>query len=366
MSRQAVTQESDILLLPFLETDNEAESTSILTEIISTHAVPIIESIIKYKLRVGLNVRSGGRQSLDAEDMRSEVILRLLKRLQALKVEPDRAIRNFRSYVAAATYHTCDQFLRQKYPQRWQLKNKLRYVLKQRPIFALWQSDEGWLCGLADWQDRPQVKPAPPDAPPQARRSQVLLEGLQTIGAKEFAGKNTRRLKIEDLLLAVFKYAGSPIELDDLVAVVSDLWGISDQALQAQARDDQTYKKSEPVFEAHRDVSFEIEIRNDLESAWAEICKLPTRQRAALLLNLRDSRGRSALLLIPITGIATIHQIAEALSMPAEQLAVLWNRLPLDDQTIAGHLGVTRQQVINLRKSARERLARRMKSLNQA
>ena len=72
------------------------------------------------------------------------------------------------------------------------------------------------------------------------------------------------------------------------------------------------------------------------------------------------------MLLIPITGIATIHQIAEALDIPAEQFAVLWNRLPLDDATIADHLGVTRQQVINLRKSARERLARRLKSLKQA
>jgi hypothetical protein len=35
--------------------------------------------------------------------------------------------------------------------------------------------------------------------------------------------------------------------------------------------------------------------------------------------------------------------------------------LPLDDATIAGLLGLTRQQVINLRKSARERLARRLK-----
>ena len=44
----------------------------------------------------------------------------------------------------------------------------------------------------------------------------------------------------------------------------------------------------------------------------------------------------------------------------AEELAGMWNSLPLDDRGIAERLGITRQQVINLRKSARARLARRM------
>ena len=46
--------------------------------------------------------------------------------------------------------------------------------------------------------------------------------------------------------------------------------------------------------------------------------------------------------------------------MPPEHLAEIWNELPLDDRTIAGHLGLTRQQVINLRSAARQRLARQM------
>jgi hypothetical protein len=35
--------------------------------------------------------------------------------------------------------------------------------------------------------------------------------------------------------------------------------------------------------------------------------------------------------------------------------------LPLDDLELAAHLAVTRQQIINLRKAARARLARRLK-----
>jgi hypothetical protein len=51
--------------------------------------------------------------------------------------------------------------------------------------------------------------------------------------------------------------------------------------------------------------------------------------------------------------------------MPDEVFAGLWSRLPLDDASIAELLNITRQQVINLRKCARERLARRMKAINE-
>jgi hypothetical protein len=63
--------------------------------------------------------------------------------------------------------------------------------------------------------------------------------------------------------------------------------------------------------------------------------------------------------------IATLDEIAESLEMTAEEFAHLWNRLPLDDATIASQLGASRQRVINLRSSARRRLSRRMKRFEQ-
>ena len=97
-----------------------------------------------------------------------------------------------------------------------------------------------------------------------------------------------------------------------------------------------------------------------LTRLWREVHELPVNQRTAVLLNLRDEDGGSALPLLPLTGIATIRQIAEVLDIPALDLAALWPDLPLDDARIAARLDLTRQQVINLRKSARARLSRRM------
>src|SRR5262249_43443346 len=92
----------------------------------------------------------------------------------------------------------------------------------------------------------------------------------------------------------------------------------------------------------------------------SEIGELPLNQRTAILLNLRDDDGAAALPLLPLVGISTMRAIAAVLEMPAVELAGLWPSLPLDDATIATRLGLTRQQIINLRKSGRQRLGRRM------
>ena len=97
-----------------------------------------------------------------------------------------------------------------------------------------------------------------------------------------------------------------------------------------------------------------------LKRLWGEVCALPIRQRHALLLNLRDEQRSSALLLLPRIGIASFADIANVLDMTDEELHFIWNDLPMDDLQIARRLGLTRQQVINLRKTARARLIRRM------
>jgi hypothetical protein len=62
-----------------------------------------------------------------------------------------------------------------------------------------------------------------------------------------------------------------------------------------------------------------------------------------------------------VTGVAGQAEIAAAIGVSPERLGELWPRLPVDDEWIAGELQVSRRQVINFRKCARERLARRMR-----
>ena len=100
--------------------------------------------------------------------------------------------------------------------------------------------------------------------------------------------------------------------------------------------------------------------RRFIEKVWAEIRELPRNQRVALLLNSRDSRGHAVLQLVQLTGIAFFPEIAAVLELSVEELAKLWNQLPLDDNSIAARLMCTRQQVINFRMTARKRLTNRL------
>ena len=359
MKDQVATRESDVALRPFLLTLDEAEAEHLLARLLSDHAEPITKGIIRRKLSVS---RAGNSLpgTEDIEDIYSEVVVQLLARLQRARANPEEnAIIDFRGYVAVIAYNACHQHLRQKYPQRWRLKNRLRYLLTHQQDFALWESPSAeWLCGLALWQDQSQERGRP--IPLQALRdSPVALEraGLSS--------RNLQLVRLTDLVRAIFRWTGAPVEMDDLVKTVAELQGIKDNPIVGGCvndRDDNTYER---LPDAHANVASEVERRMYLQRLWAEIIQLPLRQRIALLLNLRDEQ-EGVLALLPLMGLASIRQLAETLAIPFEQFARLWNELPLEDVFIAEHLGATRQQVINLRKSARARLARRMRAFEEA
>lgn len=105
-----------------------------------------------------------------------------------------------------------------------------------------------------------------------------------------------------------------------------------------------------------------LDARTMLQRLWSEILLLPLLQRQALLLNLRLEGGEDAPLL-PLLTVVSLRELAAALEMPPGDFASLWAHLPLSDNEIALRLAVSRQQVINLRKSARARLSRRLRSV---
>lgn len=349
MRQQATPHEIDNVLLPFLRTTDESEAKQLLAQLISSEAEPIIRSVVGGKLDEtrGRDNRFAGQE---AEEVCSEAVLQLLVRLHELKTRPEsNPISDFRGYVAVIAYNACHRYLRQKYPQRWRLKNRLRYLLIHDKGFALWEESGEWLCGLTAWQGQ------------RARgRTAQLREQADSLRGRAIRARH-QLAEMVNVLRAIFEWLGAPVEIDEMVGLVADLQGIKDQTNVESLDDDETRAREARLADPRVDVATEVERRLYLEKLWAEIMQLPTRQRAALLLNLRDL-GEGVIALLPLLGIATIRQIAEAVALPAEEFARYWPLLPIDDATIAKLLSVTRQQVINLRKAARARLARRMRS----
>jgi hypothetical protein len=343
----------------FLEARNEEEAQQQLDRIVQENA-PVIRSIVRRKLRLSARPDADGTGVV--EDLYGEAVLQFLTWLREFKQNPQRWTgANVRGLVAVTTYRVCDGYLRRQYPQRTSLKNKLTYLLTRQANshgFALWDDPEGGrLCGFAAWRDAGHGQG-------NRRRCQEALARPQLFMEAALPGESANHVHPAALLAAFFHWVGGPVELDDLVQLVAALWGVQDQPVATVEPDGEgglsAYDRAGDPFENR--VATEVEQRAYLARLWEEIQQLPPRQGAALLLNLRDAQGRGVIALLPLLRIASPRQLALALDLPLERFAALWNELPIEDAAIADLLGVTRQQVINLRKVARERLVRRMRT----
>ena len=350
----------DDLLVPFLNAVSEVESEALLEELILNNAQPLIRNIISFKLRSSSSRWTDNRDRQNVEDISNEVIVRLVRTLRDCKSSPrEKPITSLRGYVAAMAYNALDEYLRQKYPRRFSLKNRIRYILTHQPELTLWEGENRKaLCGFARWS---HLKTAEASSLWQARRSD-----LGDFLHQRFQATALEKLNPADLVAAVCEFADSPLEIDELVTVLAEILGIQDALPLTEQGNKSLDNLPQMSFDPRRmideasDHPAEIQrVRVRLERLWNEIIQLPLRQRMALLLNLRDENGGAAITLLPMLRIASIQQIAETLEMPAEELASIWNQLPLEDAAIGEKLGATRQQVANLRKCARERLSRR-------
>lgn len=345
MNQQITVGESDVLLLPFLQASDQSLAERLLAELIREHADPIIAKILKTKLRVSLNGSQGNQQNQDALEIASDLRATLIADLRAVQDHPTQtSIKSFPDYVAIKTYSACADYFREKNPRRWRLKNLLRYQLKQNSRFDLWKAEDNrWYAGLSESREATALsKPLP--------SSRTILELYPTKPAQDISPA--------ELFHTVFEKVGHPIEFERLVALAAEVWSITDIPLESVDNPDRETEK-EPAG-GTPGVDLLLEQRLYLAHLWVEVCRLPVLQRVALLLNLRDAQGGSAIFFIPHLGIASQKQIADLLDLPEQEFSTIWNELPLDDSRIAQMLSITRQQVINLRKTARERLARRM------
>jgi len=317
MSRMSQEGPED-LLAQFLDCSDPDEAERFLEKLVQEQALPVVEKVVGSKIR-----------GATGEDVRSEVLADLISRLRELKASGDReTIRDFRAYSAVAAYHGCDKYYRRAFPQRFRLENQLRYLLGKHVRLEIWVAPDGeWICG-----NKGRKKGLP------------RLESIEKMDRVDATWASSR--EAIRLVERILDESSAPLPFNDLVERVAKHWRISDK------------HELRGLDLAHQGPSVETKLteRAWLKRVWSEIGSLPRAQRISLLLNLRDERGEAALTLLPMTGIASLAQIASAVEMSVEELTRVWKGLPLDDLRIAARLGLNRQRVIDLRRSARQRL----------
>jgi DNA-directed RNA polymerase specialized sigma24 family protein len=324
-------------LRPFVEAADPDEAERLLGVLLEEGVAPLARAIVARKFSA-----YGGFEAQDLEDVVADVLLALVSRLQALREDgASPPIASLEDFTAVVSYNAFAHYLRRRHPGRSRLKSRLRYVLSRPGRFGLWQTPQGLACGLASWRGTPSS--------PSAQRR---LESLSAHSERWLPWTREGPAVWKDprsLLTALLDAVGGPVEFEGLVA-----------AFTALVPEPAEEKLGVAAGVAAVPVDVTLQQRELAGRLWREIAELPPRQRIALLLSLRDGRGSSVLWVLPVTGTASLRQIAQALEMPALELAELWNGLPLDDRQLAERLGCARQQVINLRSAARKRLARRL------
>lgn len=290
-------------------------------ELLDAETLDEITEQVRAILR-GRAFRSGdARDRQEAGDLEQEAVASVLQRL----AQPAERIDDLRGYVAVVTYNVWNAWLRRKHPRRWRMETRVQYLLRHAERVREWTSEQNeWLASIVP-----------------AEASIADMETLRT------AMLTTTPQPFAPFVVELLSKLRCAVRVRELIEVLVERFDpAGDESLGQPA--------------AESDVEERLVWRGTLAAAWREIAELPLHQRIALLLGLRGEGGEALLKLLPVTRVASIREIAATLAIEPRELASLWLDLPLDDRTIAGRLGLTRQQVINLRKSARDRLRRRV------
>ena len=317
------------ILERYLKRAEGEDPEDLLARLVVGHALPVVRRVVGRRLY--------GASADQAEDVCNDALAALIARLRSLRRDDENApvIADFPAYTAGVTTNAVNQFLASKYPERNRLRRRLRLVCTTDSRFRIWETSAGaWLCGRSGQSGDTSAPAADIE---DCRRALASLRLPAELG---------------DLLAAILQRLRNPVDLNELAQLCAAVLGIGEQP---QAVDHLEHT----LVDAASSASYRTEMGAWIRHIWGEIRELPGRQRAALLLNLRSPSG-AAIELIEDLGIATFSVLADTLEMTKEELAEIWNRLPLDDKEIAARLGVERQQVINLRSAARQRLQRRI------
>lgn len=316
----------------FLAEESPAAASLYLDQLCELYVAPLFRSVVTFKFR-----SRGFAQRTLVEDVASDAMVAFLTFAEsAREFQRPEPILNFEAFLAGIAARTCSQHFRRSFPAFHRTRNRVRYVLDHTRHLARWtEPDEETCCGLAVW-----VTVSSTEAPPLVR-----LERLSDFD--DLAGV----IEPARMLTAIFERAGGPLHFNELVSLVARLWNIKDLPDES-IEDLQVPHSACPV-------DLELGRREWLGALWTHISELNLNQRIALLLNLRDGSGQCGISLLVATGVASLSVIARTLEYEPAAFAALWPRLPLSDLEIADKLQLSRQQVINLRKCAREKLIRR-------
>lgn len=293
--------------------------------------------------------RARGVTGEELEDLCAEAVARLLAALRRGQAHHGPRMLDAVGYARIVARNVFIDHIQEGRSRR-QWKRRLIDLLDGKwggKQFARWQIRLDWLGGYAAWRGQPFRA---------TERYRMFCDDRQTFCDEALKRQDPMQVPLPDLLAHLFGWIKTPIEVGELSRHLSSMQRLCDVVTvsveELAVEGDRDYNDLLPPacddVEAYvMDTITSDQLRTQL---WQQIVSLPPRQRTALLLAME----RDQLLLLAETG----ANVSAALDLPYSLFAPIWAELPLSNPAIAVRLGASQQQVSNLRKCARERIAR--------
>jgi DNA-directed RNA polymerase specialized sigma24 family protein len=320
---------------------------------LSPAVVERVRAMLRGELGVSLSDGDGSTANQDALELLQEILMDAAG-------DSETPVENPEAWTVTIAEHRIADYLRRFRPRHSSIRARLRYFLRHLPGYAEWMGPDGRMAGFAGWAGGRRAAVDAVDT--------TLLEREPTrLPLRAPVNADLDRMGRDDwdrLLDAIFLHLGGPVRLKYLASIVCNVLRVEEVRVETlePGIDLPDQRMSQP----------DLESRETLRAVWGEIVQLLPRQRVALLLNLGADGDPG---LFAEAGVAELDEICRALGLTAEQFEIalrelaadtdpvcteLLKRAPLADLVIAKMLGATRDQVIGLRRKARERLARRI------
>lgn len=332
------------LAAEYFAAEDEQESCARLERLHAAVVRPLVSRLLKAKLHASMSAGDASERNQDAMEIMRDVEVAILDRLIELKNGGAVAeISNLEGYIHTAARNAFSQMMRRRFPVRSSLANQLRYILTHKSGLELFKGHDGdWMCCVASGRKGEE-------AAEHRSLGDLEREAIEAEAAERCAGGT-----LTELTLTLLELHGGPVLLDLLIDEVFRIRGMREPRFVDEEAGGEAKGK-----EVRLDLRFEQS--EELLRMWEEICRLPVMHRRALILNLKDRGGNSVATELPLLRVASVSAIARALELEPDEFAEIWRQLPLNDKQIAERFSLSRQQVINLRHSARAALKRRLK-----
>ncbi len=339
----------DQLLLPYLQASDESERQRHLDELLLVHAAPVVRQALRRRLGFYVNQRGINPHNQDAEDLYQEIMAKIVQSLHDLRNPSSKTdIENLQQYVARTASNACNDVLRTKYPARARLKNNLRFVLTHHRDFAVWKTEGETLSGFAVWRDSSKSLSS-------ERELADIEERLANFRSTRSPRENIKQVPLTKIVAELFRWIGSPVELDMLVNIVARLLDVKDYPVES-VDDETTAYLEERVVDSAFGSSSRLEEQALLRSLWQALKELATEQRDVFCFGFEDESGRDLFTVLLEAEIVNLRELAQELGRSLETIMRLWSKMPMEDETIAVEMKTTRRQVQKWRFRALGRL----------